>query len=246
VIKIQGKVYLVGAGPGDPELMTLKALRLIREADTILYDRLINPEILGHAKKSSKLIFVGKEPGRHIINQDAINSIIAKEASEKKVVVRLKGGDPFVLGRGGEEAKALCSMGIDFEVVPGVTSAISVPEIAGIPVTDRRASSSFTILTGHASKAKDASEVDFTKVNAETLVILMGLGNIENIVKQLKEKRGADIPVAVIQKGTTKNEKVVEGTLQNIISRVKEAKIRAPTIIVVGEVVKLRKDIMGE
>ncbi len=160
-------------------------------------------------------------------------------------MVRLKGGDPFVLGRGGEEASSLREMGVDFEVVPGVTSAIAVPEAAGIPITDRRASSSFTIVTGHAAKAKGEYEVDFTKIDAETIIILMGLGNLKRIVKQLLKKRAPETPVAVIQQGTTENEKVVIGTLEDIASKVKKEGICAPTIIVVGEVVKLRRKILG-
>jgi uroporphyrin-III C-methyltransferase len=160
-------------------------------------------------------------------------------------VIRLKGGDPFILGRGGEEAKALRRMRVDFEVVPGVTSAIAVPEIAGIPVTDRSLASSFTIITGHSAKDKKGPAVDFTRVEADTVVILMGLGNLEKIVEQLKKKRDDQTPIAVIQQGTTENEKVVVGTLDNIVQRVKKEGVRAPTIIVVGDVVSLRGKIVG-
>ncbi len=243
--KISGKVYLVGAGPGDPGLLTIKAMNLVKRADVILYDRLVNPEILSYRKNGAKLIFVGKEPGRHIIDQESINRIIADEASQNRVVVRLKGGDPFVLGRGGEEARALRKMGIDFQVVPGVTSAIAVPEAAGIPVTDREASSSFTIVTGHRAGGRTGTEVDFTKIEADTIIILMGLGSLEGIVRELRVKRGEMTPIAVIQQGTTENEKVVVGTLGDIVTRVKDEKIKAPTIIVVGEVVKLRREIAG-
>jgi uroporphyrin-III C-methyltransferase len=220
-------------------------LELLKKADVILYDRLVNPKIFRHARKGAKLISVGKEPGQHIIEQASINKIIATEAKSNKIVVRLKGGDPFVLGRGGEEAQALRSMGIDFEVVPGVTSAIAVPEAAGIPITDRRASSSFTVVTGHATSDKRGLKVDFTKLEAETIIILMGLGNLEKIVKQLLSRRFKDTPVAVIQMGTMDLEKVVVGTLEDIVTKVKRESIRAPTIIVVGEVVNLRKEIHG-
>ncbi|RMF89459.1 MAG: uroporphyrinogen-III C-methyltransferase, partial [Methanobacteriota archaeon] len=159
---------------------------------------------------------MGKEPGRHIIDQEAINRIIAEEAGAGRMVVRLKGGDPFVLGRGGEEARALRRQGIDFEVVPGVTSAIAVPEAAGIPITDRAASSSFTIVSGHSARDKGEPMTDFTKIEAETVVILMGLGNLPRIAEQLMTRRPPETPVAVIQQGTTENEKVVIGTLENI------------------------------
>jgi uroporphyrin-III C-methyltransferase len=237
---ISGKVYLVGAGPGDPGLLTVKALELIKKADVILYDRLVNEDLLRFAKKGANIIFVGKTPGSHVIDQNVINEIIAREARDNKIVIRLKGGDPFVLGRGGEEAHALRQIGIDFEVVPGVTSAIAVPEAAGIPITDRRASSSFTIVSGHAAKGRGEYEVDFAELEADTIIILMGLGNLERIVAQLLNKRASSTPVAVIQQGTTRNEKIVVDTLENIVQKVRDERIRAPTIIVVGEVVNLR------
>jgi uroporphyrin-III C-methyltransferase len=218
-------------------------MELLKKADVILYDRLVNPEVFRYARAGAKLISVGKEPGQHIIDQESINKIIAAQAKNNKIVVRLKGGDPFVLGRGGEEAQALHSMGIDFEIIPGVTSAIAVPEAAGIPITDRRASSSFTIVTGHATGDKRDLKVDFTKLEADTIIILMGLGNLERIVKQLLMRRRKDTPVAIIEKGTMENEKVVVDTLEDIVSRVKREGIRAPTIIVVGDVVNLRKEI---
>lgn len=241
-----GNVYLVGAGPGDPELLTIKARRLIEEADSILYDRLVNEDILGFAKPGARLVFVGKEPGKHILDQESINEIIAREAETANIVVRLKGGDPFVLGRGGEEARALRRQGITFEVVPGVTSAIAVPECMGIPITDRAASSSFTIITGHTAKGRKGPEEDFAKLDADTIVVLMGLGNLERIVKALILKRSPETPVAVIQQGTTKAQKIVEGTLRDITEKVRKEGIKAPTIIVVGEVVRLRREITGD
>ncbi len=243
VMKIRGKVYIVGAGPGDPELLTLKAARLIREADVLIYDRLVNPDILAGAKNGAKLIFVGKEAGHHIINQEEINRIIINESAQNKRVVRLKGGDPFVFGRGGEEAQELKKQKIEFQVVPGVTSAIAVPEAAGIPITDRNVASSFTIITGHRAAHKGRKTVDLSKVKSDTIIILMGLGNLEHITHELMKFRPPLTPVAVIQQGTTKNEKVVTGTLKDIAKKDLEEKIRAPTIIVIGEVVKLRKEI---
>ncbi|GBE56939.1 uroporphyrinogen-III C-methyltransferase [archaeon BMS3Bbin16] len=203
----------------------------------------MNPEILQGAKKGAKLIFVGKEHGRHIIAQEEINRIIIDESAKCEIVVRLKGGDPFVFGRGGEEARELRKYGIEFEVVPGVTSAIAVPEAAGIPITDRRVASSFTIITGHRAAHKGRKEVDLSRVESDTIIVLMGLGNLEHITGELMKTRSPTTPVAVIQQGTTKSEKVVTGTLEDIVNKVLEEKIRAPTIIVIGEVVNLRREI---
>ncbi len=238
-----GKVYLVGAGPGDPELVTLKAVKLLKASDVIIYDRLANPEILEHAPPGAERIFVGKEARRHMVAQEKINELMAEKAKEGKVVVRLKGGDPFVFGRGCEELESLRRKGVKFEVVPGVTSALAVAEAACIPVTDRRVSSSFTIVTGHKA-GESGLEVDFSRIEADTVVILMGLGNLEGIVSQLQKSRGDKTPIAVIQKGTTENEKVVVGTLENIIGKVKKEKVKPPTIIIVGEVVNLRNELV--
>ena len=240
-----GKVFLTGAGPGDFELMTIKALRLIKEADVIIYDRLANPEILKEAKDGIECIYVGKADGRHSVPQDEINEIIYQSALKYKTVVRLKGGDPFVFGRGGEEAIYLKERGIKFEIIPGITSAVSVPAYAGIPVTQRGIAVSFRVVTGHEAPNKEVSQIpwDNFKTN-DTIVFLMGLHNLSKISTKLMEVgREKNTPCAVISKGTTIEQKTVVGTLKNILQKVQESKIKTPALIIVGEVVNLRKDL---
>ena len=240
-----GKVYLTGAGPGDIDLLTVKALRVVREADVIIYDRLANPDILKEAKEGCEFVYVGKEDGRHTLPQDQINEVIYQNALKHDKVVRLKGGDPLVFGRGGEEAKYLKERGIAFEFIPGVTSAISVPAYAGIPVTHRGVAVSFKVVTGHEAPNKEQSQVDWESMRAdETIVFLMGLHNLRNIAKNLiRIGRAPDTPVAVISKGTTPEQKTVTGTLETIHQRVKEAGIPTPALIVVGRVVELKNDL---
>ena len=237
-------VHLIGAGPGDIDLMTVKSLRLVQSADVIIYDRLANPEILKEAPSECEFIDVGKTDGRHPVPQNEINEIIYQSALKYENVVRLKGGDPFVFGRGGEEALYLKERNISFEIIPGVTSAISVPAYAGIPVTQRGVTTSFRVITGHEAKGKTVSQVDWASFYPnETLVFLMGLHNIAKITKNLIEiaKKDPSYPVAVISKGTTKDQKVVVGTLENIAQKVKD--LPTPALIVVGEVVNLREDL---
>ena len=230
------KVYLIGAGPGDPELVTLKALRLVREADAIIYDSLIPKEILNEARKNAELIDVGKRMGREYKTQEKINELIIETAGRYEKVVRLKGGDPFVFGRGGEEATALEKAGIDYEVVPGVTSAVSVPEHAGIPVTHRKEARSFTVITGHTAAGSEIDYSGYAKIDG-TLVFLMGLNNIPNIRDGLiRGGMDAEMPAAVISSGFAINEKTVRGTLSNIEDKVKNAGLVSPAIIVVGKV----------
>jgi len=238
-----GKVYLTGAGPGDIELLTLKAARVIKEADIIIYDRLANPKILDMAKDGCEFIYVGKEDGKHILPQDEINEVIYKSALKADVVVRLKGGDPFVFGRGGEEGKYLHERGIKFEVIPGITSAISVPAYAGIPVTHRGISVSFRVVTGHEAPNKEASQIPWENFKTDdTIVFLMGLHNLKNIANKLIEiGKPKDFPVAVISKGTTTEQKTVIGTLENIYEKAKD--LPTPALIVVGKVVNLRDDL---
>jgi len=236
------RIYLVGAGPGDPELITVKGLNLIKKADTIVYDRLASEELLKHAKKGAELIYVGKRAGRHTFTQAQINQILVKKAQEGKVVVRLKGGDPFVFGRGGEELKAVVEQGIAFEVIPGVTSAIAVPASASIPLTDRRYASSFTVVTGQEDPAK-GKELDYSSLKADTMVILMGVKNLPKIVQQVLKTRRKETPVAVIEGGTTEAQRVIEGALGDIVEKVQKAGIKPPAITVIGEVVKLRKEL---
>jgi len=237
------KVHLLGAGPGDIELMTVKSLRLIQEAQVIIYDRLANPDILKEAPKDCEFIDVGKTDGCHPVKQDEINEIIYQSSLKYKNVVRLKGGDPFVFGRGGEEALYLKERGIAFDIIPGITSAISVPAYAGIPVTQRGVVSSFRIITGHETKDKETSQVDWDSFTTnETLIFLMGLHNIGKITKNLiKAGKNKNYPVAVISKGTTKDQKVVVGTLENI--KEKSKNLPTPALIIVGEVVNLRDEL---
>ncbi len=235
-----GKVYLTGAGPGDIELLTIKALKVIKEADVIIYDRLANPDILEEAKNGCEFVYVGKEDGKHIVPQDDINEIIYQNALKYENVVRLKGGDPFVFGRGGEEAIYLLDREIKFDIIPGITSAISAPAYAGIPVTHRGVAVSFRVVTGHESPHKKESQIPWeTFKTDDTIVFLMGLHNLPKISKKLMEMgKASDYPVAVISKGTTKDQKVIVGTLSNIVEKVKD--VPTPALIVVGKVVLLR------
>jgi len=238
-----GKVYLTGAGPGDIELLTVKALRVIKEADAIIYDRLANPEILEHAKDGCEFIYVGKEDGRHIMPQDDINEVIYQNALKYENVVRLKGGDPFVFGRGGEEALYLLERDIKFDVIPGITSAISAPAYAGIPVTHRGVAVSFRVVTGHESPNKKVSQIPWDNFKTDdTIVFLMGLHNLPKISKKLMEiGKAADYPVAVISRGTTPDQTVVVGTLNDIVEKAKD--VPTPALIVVGKVVELREQL---
>ena len=234
-----GKVYLVGAGPGDPGLMTVRGLELLRNASVIVYDQLVNPALLEEAGTHTTRIFVGKKAGRHCIAQEEINQVLIAHARAGHEVVRLKGGDPFVFGRGGEEAEALAEAEIHFEIVPGVSSAVAVPAYAGIPLTHRNYASSFAVVTGHEAR-KANSSLDWAKLAtaADTLVILMGLSNLSIIVKKLiANGRSPHTPVAVICSGTTGEQESVVGTLANIVE--KSALLEAPALIVVGDVVSL-------
>ena len=237
------KVYLTGAGPGDMDLLTVKALRVIQKADVIIYDNLANPEILKEAKAGCAFVYVGKEAGNHIMPQDEINEVIYQNALKYETVVRLKGGDPFVFGRGGEEGMFLHEKGVSFEVIPGVTSAISVPAYAGIPVTHRGVAVSFRVVTGHESPQKEVSQIPWNNFKEdETLIFLMGLHNLEKITQKLIEiGKPEDYPCAVISKGTTRDQQVVVGTLKDIVEKSRE--LPRPAIIIVGEVVRLREQL---
>lgn len=240
-----GKVYIVGAGPGDAELITVKGLRCIKEADVILYDRLINNELLSYAKPSAKLIFCGKLPNRHAMIQEHINYSLVQHAKQGKVVTRLKGGDPFVFGRGAEEAEVLAEHGIPFEIVPGITSGIAASAYAGIPVTHRDFGSSFAIVTGHMREGKDdAIQWESLAKGVDTLAIYMGVGNLPYICSQLlKFGRAASTPVALVHMGTFEEQHTVTGTLETIVQVAQESKIKNPSMIIVGEVVSLREKI---
>jgi uroporphyrinogen III methyltransferase/synthase len=239
-----GKVFLVGAGPGDPGLITQKGLERLKLADVIVFDRLLDESLLDSARPGVEKIYVGKASSDHTLPQTEINRLLVKKALEGKNVVRLKGGDPFVFGRGGEEAEELLQNGIEFEVVPGITSAISVPAYAGIPVTHRGVASSFAVITGHEDPTKTESSINWANLatGVDTLVFLMGLQNLPEIVNKLLENgRPQDVPVAVIKDGTRPQQVAVTGTLNNIVARVKESKLHSPAIIVVGDVVDLRE-----
>ena len=237
-----GKVYLTGAGPGDIDLLTVKALRVVQQADVIIYDRLANPDILQQAKSGCEFIYVGKEDSHHTLPQEEINELIYQAALKYETVVRLKGGDPLVFGRGGEEGIYLRERGITFEFIPGITSAIAVPEYAGIPVTHRGVTVSFRVVTGHESK-KAQSQIPWENYKTDdTIVFLMGLHNLDKITKKLIEiGKPKDHPVAVISKGTTPDEKTVVGTLEDIYEKAKD--LPTPALIVVGEVVNLRQQL---
>ena len=237
-----GKVFLVGAGPGDIDLITVKGVKCIEQADVILYDRLINKELLEYAKEGVELIYCGKLPDYHTLKQETINRFLVKHALKGKVVTRLKGGDPFVYGRGGEEAEALSNHGIPFEIVPGITSGIAAPAYAGIPVTHRDLSSTFAFVTGHR---KDGEEEELRweslAKGIDTLAIYMGVKNLPYICSMLRKYgKKKETPVALVHWGTTQTQQTVTGTLETITDDVRKAEIQNPSMIIVGEVVNLR------
>src|SRR2546423_2336628 len=239
----RGKVYLVGAGPGDPELITLKGLNCLRAADVVVYDRLVSPLLLEEASSQARRVFVGKGPGCHSMKQEEINALLIKYAQQGHLVVRLKGGDPFVFGRGGEEALALAIAGIPFEVVPGVSSAIAVPAYAGIPVTHRDHASTVIMVTGHEGLTHPSAAINWealAKVGG-TLVILMGVTTLPHITRRLLDGGlPPDTQAAVIQQGTVPQQRVVTDTLENIAERAAIANIKSPAVVVIGAVVALR------
>ncbi|MFB3887822.1 MAG: uroporphyrinogen-III C-methyltransferase [Thermodesulfobacteriota bacterium] len=239
-----GKVYLVGAGPGDPGLITVKGLACLKQADVVVYDRLVDESILSEVRPDAEKIYVGKSSNHHTMEQGLISQLLIYKSREGKTVVRLKGGDPFVLGRGGEEAEALVKNNIPFEVVPGVSSAVAVPAYAGIPVTHRKVASSFTVVTGHkASEKGESSSAAWDKLatSTETLVILMGIGNLAYVVDQLiKNNKPSSTPVAVVTHGTTKRQRCVTGTLRDIVAKVKAEGLKPPSVVIMGDVVHLR------
>ncbi|RLG97386.1 uroporphyrinogen-III C-methyltransferase [Candidatus Bathyarchaeota archaeon] len=241
-----GKVYIVGAGPGDPELITIKAARLIRSADVILYDRLVSEETIFLAKEGCELIYVGKHPGESSTTQERINEMLVEKAQEGGSIVRLKGGDPFLFGRGGEEAQVLSREGISYEVVPGITSAISVPAYAGIPVTQRHIASSVAFITGHEASTKTKGTVEWERIaqSVDTLVVMMGIRNLGNIAERLiNGGRDPKTPVAIIEKGTTKLQKTITGTLETIEVKARIEGIKPPAITIIGKVVNLREEL---
>ncbi|HZK18535.1 MAG TPA: uroporphyrinogen-III C-methyltransferase [Clostridia bacterium] len=240
----KGKVYLVGAGPGDPGLITKKGLDCIKRADVLVYDRLVSPRLLSYAHKNAEIIYVGKTPARHTLKQDEICNLLVEKANQGHTVARVKGGDPFVFGRGGEEAEVLVDNNISFEIVPGVTSAVAAPAYAGIPVTHRGYTSSFAVITGNEDPSKEVSSIRWEKIaaSAGTLIFLMGMGNLGAITEQLVlNGRSPEEPVALVRWGTYMKQRVVTGTLGNIKSKAREQGFKNPAVIIVGDVVKLRE-----
>jgi uroporphyrin-III C-methyltransferase len=246
---MKGKVYLVGAGPGSVDLLTIRAVKVLSEADVVLYDALVGEEIKMLFPPDAVLIDVGKRADSHTVPQAEMNRMLVELAHKYRTVVRVKGGDPFVFGRGGEEAEALAKEGIRVEIVPGISSAIAAPASAGIPVTFRGYASSVTILTGHEDPSKGATALDFRALAAlqGTLVILMGVKRLEENVRALVDNgKAPETPVAIIESGTTKDERVTVGTLGTIVALAEERKVEAPAVIVIGEVVRLRAVLGGK
>ena len=241
-----GLVYLVGAGPGDAGLLTLKGRACIEEADVVVYDRLVNPRLLAYARPDAEFVFAGKSPDGHVLTQDQINEVLVARAREGRTVARLKGGDPFVFGRGGEEAEYLAQNGIRFEVVPGVTSAVAAPAYAGIPLTHRDFTASVAVITGNEDPKKDESNIAWDKLStgAGTIVFLMGMANLPDIVDRLRRHgRPGSTPAAVIRWGTLPEQETVQGTLDDIVERVRVAGLKNPAVIVVGEVCRMREQL---
>lgn len=240
----KGKVFIVGAGPGDIGLLTVKGLKCLQKAEVVVYDFHLNAQILNYIHYDAELIYAGKRGGHHTMTQDEINDALVRKAKEGKIVCRLKGGDPFVFGRGGEEAGVLAKKNIEFEVVPGISSAVAAPAYAGIPLTHRLYSSSFAVIPGYEDVTKEESAIDWSKLatGVGTLVVLMSVKNLESLVRKLTENgRSPETPVAIVRWGTRPDQKTIVSTLKNIASEVREQEIKPPAVIVIGEVVRLRE-----
>jgi len=241
-----GMVYLVGAGPGDPKLITVYGLECIQKADVIAYDRLVNPKLLEFAKKDAELVYCGKLPGKHHLIQDEIHTLLVEKAQEGKIVTRLKGGDPFVFGRGAEEAEILKNHGITYEIVPGITAGIAAPAYAGIPVTHRDFATSFALVTGHGREEKGQDFLNWSALatGIDTVAFYMSVGNIAYISKKLIEHgRKVSTPVAVIEWGTTDQQRTITGRLDEIASIIEREGYHNPSMIIVGDVVNVREKI---
>ncbi len=244
---MKGKVYIVGAGPGDIGLLTVKGLKCLRKAEVVIYDFHLNAQVLNYINHDAEFIYAGKRGGHHTMTQDEINAMLIKKAKEGKIICRLKGGDPFVFGRGGEEAEALSREGIEFEVVPGVSSSVAAPAYSGIPLTHRLYSSSFAVIPGYEDITKKESALDWSKLatGVGTLVFLMAVKNIDLVTRKLIENgRSPDTPVAVIRWGTRPDQETIVGTLKDISNIIKDKDIKPPATMVIGDVVKLRESLM--
>lgn len=240
------RVFLVGAGPGDPELISVRAVRCLERADVVLYDRLVDPALLDYAPSGAERVYVGKRSADHTVPQPGINELIVEYAHQGKTVVRLKGGDPFIFGRGGEEGIALHGAGIPFEVVPGISAGYGVPAYAGIPVTHRGLTSHVTFVTGHEDPDKQSAEIDWDRLASDvgTLVVFMGVKNLPTVVRELRQRgRSGDTPIALIRYGTLPAQRTVVGVLDDIVEKVAAAKLRPPAITVIGDVVRLREQL---
>ncbi|WP_158736295.1 uroporphyrinogen-III C-methyltransferase [Alteribacillus sp. YIM 98480] len=237
----KGCVFLTGAGPGDPKLLTLRAVETLRISDVVVYDRLVNQEILQEVKHGAEKIYCGKLPKNHTLRQEQINHILSEKALEGKVVTRLKGGDPFVFGRGGEEAVHLASLDIPFEVIPGITSGIAAPAYAGIPVTHRAFGGTLAVVTGHLPNEQDKEQWRALAKGIDTVVFYMGMNQLESITTRLIDSgQSPDTPAAAIEWGTTSRQRTVTAALTSLPSEARKAEISNPAIIIVGEVVQLR------
>jgi uroporphyrinogen III methyltransferase / synthase len=239
-------VYLVGAGPGDPGLITVRGLNAVRQATVVIYDRLVHPALIDEAPPTARRIYVGKEPGIHCVPQAQINQLLVTYATQGERVVRLKGGDPFVFGRGGEEAETLAATGLPFEVVPGVSSAVAVPAYAGIPVTHRKVASSFAVITGHEEGDKERSAIAWEQLATavDTLVVLMGTKGLGRITAQLiRHGRAPQTPVALVRWGTTSEQYTLIGTLADIADKAAAVNLEPPVVTIVGDVVNLAEQL---
>ncbi len=238
---MSGVVYLVGAGPGDPDLLTVRGLRCLQAADVVVYDRLLDPRLLDEAPRRARRIYAGKSPGRHALRQEEIDALLVRHARAGRTVVRLKGGDPFVFGRGGEEALACAAAGVPCEVVPGVTSAVAVPASAGIPLTHRGVAAGFAVVTGHAAGEAGDGHDWSALARIDTLVVLMGAARLAEIAALLMAHgRPAETPAAVIERGTLPGERILEGTLASLPALAEREGLQSPATLVIGDVVRLR------
>lgn len=236
---MMGKVYLVGAGPGDPDLITVRGLRVLRRADVVVYDRLANPALLDETPPWAERVFAGKAPGYKVLAQDEINALLVRRAQEGDVVVRLKGGDPFVFGRGGEEALACTEANVPWEVVPGISSALGVPSRAGVPVTQRGIAGNFAVVTGHRAGDDDVDWAALARI--DTLVVLMGVNRLSHTVEMLLRHGCApQTPVIIVERGTWPDERITNGTLDTIVAVAERQNVRPPATIVIGAVAGLQ------